>query len=195
MMASDLLAGPSGPAANPKRARGPRPADPVETHSTRSSNSLAQGDMGGRSGPWSAIRTWTARSPGRAGPPPSARAYGAHRGVHAIVPRQPSGNAARVTQWRCRATLAAERSGASVPVLREAVARAISVVAVLSRYLHATTLIRDAGTPEATQKAGVPGSPDRCCCLRLCRRGDPPVPQREGLPGDRTCLEGVGRRA
>ena len=53
------------------------------------------------------------------------RARGRHcspgRAGHAIVPERPSGNATRSTQWRCRATLAVESSGASVPVRREAV--------------------------------------------------------------------------
>ena len=42
------------------------------------------------------------------------------RAGHAIVPVLPSGNAARFTQWRCRATLAVERSGAAAPVREEA---------------------------------------------------------------------------
>jgi len=36
------------------------------------------------------------------------------------VPVRPFGYAARSTQWRCRATLAAERSGASPPVSKQA---------------------------------------------------------------------------
>jgi len=46
------------------------------------------------------------RSPGRAG--------------HAIVPGRPSGCAARSTQWRYRATLAVELSGAAVHGAKEA---------------------------------------------------------------------------
>ena len=57
-------------------------------------------------------------------PDDPASIYGIHRSPgragHAIVPRRPSGNAARSTQWRCRATLAAERTGASLPARREA---------------------------------------------------------------------------
>ena len=52
------------------------------------------------------------------------RARGKHpspgRAGRAIVPVRPSGNAARSTQWRCRATLAAVRSGAAVPARKEA---------------------------------------------------------------------------
>jgi len=51
----------------------------------------------------------------------------------------------------------AERSSASVPVRKEAVAREISVVAVLPISPLATTLIRDAGPPQADQKVGAPG--------------------------------------
>ncbi len=61
-------------------------------------------------------------------------------------------------------------------------------------YRHETD--GQAGRPHnSDRKAGITGRQDHCCPLRLCRHGDPPVPQRQGLPGDRTCLEGVDRRA
>ena len=55
-------------------------------------------------------------------PPRGLRTYGAApgRAGHAIVLVRPSGYAARSTQWRCRATLAVDRSSASYPVRKEA---------------------------------------------------------------------------
>ena len=50
------------------------------------------------------------------------------RAGHGIVQAQPPGGQTRCTQCRCRATLAVERSGGFVPVLKEAAARASSVV-------------------------------------------------------------------
>ena len=115
------------------------------------------------------------------------RAYGVHRGVPSLtffrwsgscnhphsqkaesastgacrarnVPERPSGYAARSTQWRCRATLAAKRSGASLPATREAA----GVPSAWSQS-HPVTLARprrwcDAGPPKAAQKAGAQGS-------------------------------------
>ena len=79
------------------------------------------------------------RSPGRAG--------------HAIVPERPSGNAARTTQWRCRATLAAGRSGASVPAREEAAGARAAWSQTLNQPPARPRCSRDAGTP------GTPGTP------------------------------------
>jgi len=87
------------------------------------------------------------RSPGRAG--------------HAIVPQQPSGNVVGSTQWRCRATLAAERPGAAVHATREA-AGATSAGSQPSPFAPARPRRWcDAGPPKADQKAGAPGRRER----------------------------------